>query len=81
MSQFPLFEEEKETEFIPPNDSEETANGFDHIREITPLIGHSDTKTHQGEGLSWPSQLTDGDPFDEITWEKRTAKIVKSGGE
>ncbi|MBI2058040.1 MAG: hypothetical protein HYT63_03635, partial [Candidatus Yanofskybacteria bacterium] len=32
-------------------------------------------------GLSWPSQLTDGDPFDEITWEKRTAKIVKSGGE
>ncbi len=37
-------------------------------------------KTHRGRGLVWPSHFVQGDPYQNIRWEKRTAKIAKSDG-
>ncbi|MDP3793631.1 MAG: hypothetical protein Q8R07_02660, partial [Candidatus Uhrbacteria bacterium] len=37
-------------------------------------------KTHHGSGLIWESRFVQGDPYQSIRWEKRTAKISKSDG-
>lgn len=37
-------------------------------------------KTHHGRGLVWESHFVNGDPYQQIRWEKRTAKITKSDG-
>ncbi|HEY4484517.1 MAG TPA: vitamin B12-dependent ribonucleotide reductase [Candidatus Paceibacterota bacterium] len=81
MSQFPIFEEEKGSDFFPLSEPDEIANGFVDDSETPILLKDSEAKTHQGEGLVWQSQFSDGDPFDEIIWDRRTAKIVKSGGQ
>lgn len=81
-------EEENEELIIPVNSStyshdqiigslasvkEKTIPVADPVAEISP-------KTHQGEGLIWPGYFTQGDPYKNIRWEKRTAKISKSDG-
>ena len=35
----------------------------------------------QKKGLSWPRLFGEGNPYDLIKWEKRTAKITKANGE
>ena len=35
----------------------------------------------KGKGFSWSRTFGDNDPYDEIKWEKRTAKITKGSGE
>src|SRR3990167_3223474 len=37
-------------------------------------------KTHHGRGLIWETHFVNGDPYQAIRWEKRTAKIAKSDG-
>jgi len=37
-------------------------------------------KTHHGRGLVWDSHFVQGDSYQAIRWEKRTAKISKSDG-
>ncbi|TSC74160.1 MAG: ribonucleoside-diphosphate reductase alpha chain [Parcubacteria group bacterium Gr01-1014_44] len=37
-------------------------------------------KTHHGSGLVWESHFVRGDPYQNVRWEKRTAKIAKSDG-
>ncbi len=37
-------------------------------------------KTHHGRGLVWEPHFVNGDPYQSIRWEKRTAKIAKSDG-
>ncbi|MDP3731222.1 MAG: vitamin B12-dependent ribonucleotide reductase [bacterium] len=37
-------------------------------------------KTHHGRGLVWESHFVQGDPYQSVRWEKRTAKIAKSDG-
>ena len=37
-------------------------------------------KTHHGRGLVWENHFVNGDPYQAIRWEKRTAKIAKSDG-
>jgi len=37
-------------------------------------------KTHHGRGLVWESHFVQGDPYQAVRWEKRTAKIAKSDG-
>ncbi|MBI2063996.1 MAG: vitamin B12-dependent ribonucleotide reductase [Candidatus Yanofskybacteria bacterium] len=37
--------------------------------------------SEQNKGLSWPRLFGEGDPYDSINWEKRTAKITKANGE
>ncbi len=80
MSGVTLFEEETNSLF----DSQETeanGNGFAHKKNDTFLSNQTHQKTHQGQGLVWTSKFINSDPYKDIRWEKRTAKIVKSGGE
>jgi len=76
MSQTASFAEEKEQL---SGQTEISGNGsFAGQREII-FDGHNE-KTHQGEGLIWPRKFTNGDPYQNICWEKRVAKISKSDG-
>lgn len=38
-------------------------------------------RTREHKGLSWERLFGEGDPYGEIQWEKRTAKIVRGNGE
>lgn len=59
------------------------SNGHDPEKQSAAPVGHCELlpKTHQGSGLVWESKFAQGDPYQNIRWEKRTAKIVKSNGE
>ncbi len=77
MPQTPSFGQEKNEIFA---QDETSGNGFFAGQREIIFKGYNE-KTHQGEGLVWSRKFADGDPYKDIRWEKRTAKIVKSGGE
>src|SRR3989344_7179268 len=61
------------------NQTEISGNGFFAGQREIIFDGHNE-KTHQGEGLVWPRKFTNGDPYQNIRWEKRIAKIARNDG-
>jgi ribonucleoside-diphosphate reductase alpha chain len=49
-----------------------------------PLVDHKngkvDSESHARGGMTWERLFGSGHPYDEITWEQRTAKIMKADG-
>jgi len=50
---------------------------------VTPQTEHPLTngRVHSRQGLNWPRSFGQGDPYADINWERRTAKIVKGEGQ
>ena len=48
---------------------------------INPLEHREDVENSTEKGLVWHRLFGEGDPYDQINWEVRTAKITKGNGE
>lgn len=65
---------------IPERDSDKN-KGTEEFNGLPEKRGGLFIETEAEKGLSWPRFFGEGDPYDDISWEKRTAKIVKGNGE
>lgn len=81
MSQAPAFREENQgSANWPANGNGHAVEGYNAPTLFNDPDGLS-PRTHQGIGLAWESKFAKGDPYQAIRWERRTAKITKSGGQ
>ncbi|MEK7124939.1 MAG: vitamin B12-dependent ribonucleotide reductase [Patescibacteria group bacterium] len=48
--------------------------------DARPSVANGHAHTARAQGFTWQRLFGAGDPYDAITWEKRTAKITKSDG-
>src|SRR3989338_5394647 len=66
-------------EELEKNNQPELASGQPSLLNATEDDSYLN-KTHHGRGLVWESHFVQGDPYQSVRWEKRTAKIAKSDG-